>query len=103
MEAFVTELPERKSMRYNEPSPLEVRAISQRFDLPNSASIDTYLANEGYVAMKKVLEHDPGSHHGGVEGIGSARPWRCGIPDRNEMEFRPAQHGKTDLYRLQLG
>ena len=30
-------------MRYNEPSPLEVKVISQRFDLPNPASIDTYL------------------------------------------------------------
>src|SRR3954465_15797263 len=43
-------------MRYNDPSPLEVRVISQRFDLPNSASIDTYLANDGYVAIKKALE-----------------------------------------------
>ncbi len=42
-------------MRYNEPSPLETRIISQRFDLPNSASIDTYLANEGYVAIRKVI------------------------------------------------
>src|SRR3954452_5824848 len=46
-------------MRYNEPSPLEVRVISQRFDLPNSASIDSYLANDGYVAIKKVVEMTP--------------------------------------------
>jgi hypothetical protein len=31
-------------MRYNEPSPLETKVISQRFGLPNSTSIDTYLA-----------------------------------------------------------
>ena len=31
-------------MRYNEPSPLEVKVVTRRFDLPNSASIETYLA-----------------------------------------------------------
>jgi NADH-quinone oxidoreductase subunit F len=44
---------------YNEPSPLEVKVISQRFSLPNSASIETYLANDGYVAIKKVLQMTP--------------------------------------------
>jgi NADH-quinone oxidoreductase subunit F len=40
---------------YNEPSPLEVRVLSKRFLLPNSASIDTYLANEGYQAWRKAV------------------------------------------------
>ena len=40
---------------YNEPSPLEVKVVTKRFGLPNSASIDTYLATEGYVALKKAL------------------------------------------------
>jgi NADH-quinone oxidoreductase subunit F len=44
---------------YNEPSPLEVKVISQRFMLENSASIDTYLANDGYVALKKALGMTP--------------------------------------------
>jgi len=42
-------------MEYNEPSPLETKVVSFRFGLPNSASIDTYLANEGYEALKKAL------------------------------------------------
>jgi NADH-quinone oxidoreductase subunit F len=46
-------------MPYNEPSPLEVKVISQRFTLPNSASIDTYLANDGYVAVKQALGMTP--------------------------------------------
>jgi NADH-quinone oxidoreductase subunit F len=46
-------------MVYNEPSPLEVKVISQRFLLPNSASIDTYLANDGYVAIKKASQMSP--------------------------------------------
>ena len=46
-------------MVYNEPSPLEVKLISQRFQLENSRSIDTYLATEGYVAIKKALAMTP--------------------------------------------
>ena len=40
---------------YNEPHPLETRVLTRRFGLPNSQSIDTYLANEGYVALERAL------------------------------------------------
>ena len=46
-------------MVYNEPSPLETKLISQRFLLENPRSIDTYLATEGYVAIKKALGMTP--------------------------------------------
>src|SRR6516165_1806435 len=46
-------------MPFNEPNPVEVQVISKRFRLENSASIDTYLANEGYVAFRKALEMGP--------------------------------------------
>src|ERR1700690_3738624 len=46
-------------MPYNEPSPLEVKVLTRRFALPNSASIATYLATEGYVALRKALEMGP--------------------------------------------
>jgi len=46
-------------MLFNEPSPLETRVLSRRFGLPNSASIDTYLANEGYAAFKKSAAMTP--------------------------------------------
>src|SRR6266478_1108162 len=42
-------------MLYNEPSPLETKVLTRRFGLPNSASIDTYLANDGYKACEKAL------------------------------------------------
>jgi NADH-quinone oxidoreductase subunit F len=41
---------------YNEPSPLETRVVSKRFGLENSESLDTYLANDGFVAFKKAKE-----------------------------------------------
>lgn len=46
-------------MLYNEPSPLEVKVLSRRFGLPNSASIDTYLATDGYKAFEKALQMTP--------------------------------------------
>ncbi len=44
---------------FNQSHPDEVKVISKRFGIPNSASIDTYLAHEGYVALMKALEMSP--------------------------------------------
>jgi NADH-quinone oxidoreductase subunit F len=44
---------------FNEPHPAEVKVISKRFGLPNSASIETYLAHEGYQAFLKAAEMTP--------------------------------------------
>ena len=44
---------------YNEPSPLETRVLTRRFGMENSASIDTYLANDGYRAFKKASGMTP--------------------------------------------
>jgi NADH-quinone oxidoreductase subunit F len=81
-------------MRYNDPSPLEVRVISQRFDLPNSASIDTYLANDGYVAIKKVLGTTPEAiieelTTSALRGRGGA-----GFPTGLKWSFVPRTSGK---------
>jgi NADH-quinone oxidoreductase subunit F len=46
-------------MPYNDPSPLETRVLSRRFDKPNSASIDTYLADDGYKAFLKASKMKP--------------------------------------------
>src|ERR1700688_146347 len=46
-------------MLYNEPSPLEVKVLTRRFGLPNSASLDTYLANDGFKAFFKAMQMTP--------------------------------------------
>jgi NADH-quinone oxidoreductase subunit F len=46
-------------VRYNEPSPLEVRVLTKRFDLPNTQSLDTYLAHEGFAGFRKALAMSP--------------------------------------------
>jgi len=44
---------------YNEPSPLEVRVVSRRFGMPNSTSLDAYLASDGYAALRKAFDMTP--------------------------------------------
>src|SRR5271169_6551387 len=46
-------------MLYNEPSPLEVKIVTKRFGLPNSASLETYLATDGFKAFFKAMEMTP--------------------------------------------
>src|SRR5450759_257550 len=46
-------------MLFNEPSPLETKVLTRRFGLPNSASLDTYLATEGYQAFLKAAKMKP--------------------------------------------
>ena len=78
-------------MLYNEPSPLETKVLTRRFGLPNSASIDTYLANDGYKAFVKAAAMTPEDDHRRSEDLESARPRRRGISDRHEVELRAAQ------------
>src|SRR5436305_9630689 len=46
-------------MLFNEPHPLETKVLTRRFGVPNSASIDTYLANDGYQAFLKAAAMKP--------------------------------------------
>ncbi|HEV2176732.1 MAG TPA: NADH-quinone oxidoreductase subunit NuoF [Terriglobia bacterium] len=62
---------------YMKGSPHEVKVISKRFGLPNSASIDVYLASDGYKALKKALEMGPDGvinevKNSGLRGRGGA-------------------------------
>jgi NADH-quinone oxidoreductase subunit F len=46
-------------MLYNEPSPLETRILSKRFGMPDSHTLDTYLATGGYEAFRKARQMTP--------------------------------------------
>ena len=47
-------------MLYNQPNPLEVKILSRRFGLPNSQSIETYLANDGSTSGEGWKKDCPG-------------------------------------------
>ena len=66
-------------MLYNEPNPLEVKVLSRRFGLPNSASIETYLATDGYKAFEKALGMTPEEIIDEVKVSESARTRRRGL------------------------
>ena len=42
-----------------EPHPLETVLLSRRFRLENSASLDTFLANEGFAGFRRALTMTP--------------------------------------------
>jgi NADH-quinone oxidoreductase subunit F len=83
-------------MIYNEPSPLEVKVISQRFTLPNSAAIDTYLATDGYLAVKKALGMTPEAIIDEMKASNLRGRGGAGFPTGMKWSFVPR---KTDKPR----
>jgi len=82
-------------MVYNEPSPLEVKIISQRFELPNSASIDTYLATEGYEAIKKCVTMTPEAIIDVMKASALRGRGGAGFPTGLKWSFVPRTTGKS--------
>src|SRR5437588_1972551 len=76
-------------MLYNEPSPLEIKVLSRRFSLENSASIDTYLATRGYEAFKKCLQMKPEEIIGEVKVSNLRGRGGAGFPTGMKWAFVP--------------
>jgi NADH-quinone oxidoreductase subunit F len=81
-------------MRYNEPSPLETKVISQRFGLPNSTSIDTYLATDGYAAIQKAIGMTPEAIIDELKASGLRGRGGAGFPTGMKWSFVPRTTGK---------
>jgi NADH-quinone oxidoreductase subunit F len=81
-------------MVYNEPSPLEVKVVSRRFLLESSASIDTYLGTEGYVAIKKVVGMTPEAIIDELKASGLRGRGGAGFPTGMKWSFVPRNTGK---------
>lgn len=81
-------------MVYNEPIPLETKIISYRFTLPNSASIDTYLANDGYVAIKKAIGMTPEAVIDELKASALRGRGGAGFPTGMKWGFVPRNTGK---------
>ncbi len=79
---------------YNEPSPLEVKVLTRRFGLEDSASIDTYLANDGHVALRKALEMQPGQIIDEVKASNLRGRGGAGFPAGMKWSFVPRDSGK---------
>ena len=79
---------------YNEPSPLEVRVLTRRFGMPNSASIDTYLATDGYKAFMKAVEMTPEKIIEEVKASNLRGRGGAGFPTGMKWSFVPRQSPK---------
>jgi NADH-quinone oxidoreductase subunit F len=75
--------------QYNEPSPLEVKVLTKRFGLPNSASIDTYLATDGYKAFLKAREMTPDDIINEVKSSNLRGRGGAGFPTGLKWSFVP--------------
>ncbi len=82
------------AIKYNDPHPLEVKVISQRFQLPNSASVDTYLANEGYEGLKKAVTLTPEAIIDMLKASNLRGRGGAGFPTGMKWSFVPRTTGK---------
>lgn len=76
-------------MLFNEPSPLEVKVLSRRFELPNSASLDTFLANDGYKAFMKAVAMTPDDIINEVKASNLRGRGGAGFPTGMKWSFVP--------------
>jgi NADH-quinone oxidoreductase subunit F len=81
-------------MLYNETNPLEVRVLSRRFGLPNSASIETFLANDGYKALEKAIGMSQEEIINEVKASGLRGRGGAGFPTGMKWGFLPRNSPK---------
>ena len=81
-------------MLYNEPSPLETRILTRRFGLPNSASIETYLATDGYKAFEKAVTMTPDQIIDEVKASALRGRGGAGFPTGLKWSFVPRASAK---------
>lgn len=76
-------------MLYNEPSPLETKVLTRRFEFENSASIDTFLANDGYKAFMKAVGMTPDDIINEVKASNLRGRGGAGFPTGMKWSFVP--------------
>src|SRR3982751_729702 len=81
-------------MLYNEPSPLEVKVLTRRFEFPNSASIDTFLAHDGYQAFMKARAMTPADIINELKASNLRGRGGAGFPTGMKWSFVPTNTGK---------
>jgi NADH-quinone oxidoreductase subunit F len=79
---------------YLKGSPLEVKVISRRIGIPNSASIDVFLQNDGYKALAKALSMKPDEVINEVKNSGLRGRGGAGFNTGMKWSFVPKQSAK---------
>ncbi len=79
---------------YLKGSPLEVKVITRRIGIPNSASIDVFLQNDGYKALTKALAMKPDDVINEVKNSGLRGRGGAGFNTGMKWSFVPKQSAK---------
>jgi len=79
---------------YLKGSPLEVKVITRRIGIPNSASIETFLQNDGYKALAKALSMKPDEVINEVKNSGLRGRGGAGFNTGMKWSFVPKQSAK---------
>ena len=74
--------------------PLEVKVVSKRFGLANSASLQTYLAHDGYLGLRKALQMTPEAIIEEVKKSALRGRGGAGFPAGMKWSFVPRQSPK---------
>ena len=81
-------------MLYNQPNPLEIRLLTRRFGLADSASIETYLATDGYKALERAMGMSQEEIINEVKASGLRGRGGAGFPTGMKWGFLPRQSPK---------
>src|SRR5262245_57767291 len=73
---------------------LEIKVVSRRFGLPDSASLKTYLASDGYQALRKALAMTPEAIVDEVKKSALRGRGGAGFPTGMKWSFVPRQNPK---------
>ncbi|MBN8732304.1 MAG: NADH-quinone oxidoreductase subunit NuoF [Acidobacteria bacterium] len=82
------------SLLHDAPHPAETIVLGKRFRLPNSRSIDTYLANDGYQAFMKASKMTPDEIINEVKTSNLRGRGGAGFPTGMKWSFVPKQSPK---------
>jgi len=79
---------------YNEPSPLEVKIVTRRFGIPNAHTLDVYLQNGGFEALRKAAGMSPEQIVEEVKTSGLRGRGGAGFPAGMKWSFVPRTNPK---------
>ena len=88
-------------MLYNEPSPLEIKVLTQRFGLPNSASHRHLSRQRRLQGIQKALEMTPEQIIDEVKASNLRGRGGAGFPTGMKWSFVPRNIAQAEVHRRQ--
>ena len=81
----------------------QTRLTFARCGIVDPLSLDDYRAHGGLKGIARAQRDRSGRDDRDGDAIGTARPWRRGVPDRHQVEDGRRRQGRAQVHRLQCG